>query len=210
MSKKEPNQQTAVIAKYEPTPDESAAIKTILARRVKTPRVKVAETKGKTVLSLGHPNPKYGLALLMQALATDDVDFQAQIISQLGNASAHDGKVNERELNFMVAVVKGIQPKGQVETMLAAQMAVVHSLTMSMVSRLNGIFTLPQLDITERALNKLARTFAAQVETLKRYRSTGEQKVTVEHVTVYEGGKAIVGNVTHGGPGASEKPEPTS
>ena len=173
MSKKEPNQQTAVIAKYEPTPDESAAIKTILARRVKTPRVKIAETKGKTVLSLDHPNPKYDLALLMQALATDGVDFQAEIISQLGNASAHDGKVNERELNFMVAVVKGIQPKDQVETMLAAQMAAVHSLTMSMVSRLNGIFTLPQLDITERALNKLARTFAAQVETLKRYRSTG-------------------------------------
>jgi hypothetical protein len=59
----------------------------------------------------------------MQALATDDVDFQAEIISQLGNASAHDGKVSERELNFMVAVIKGIQPKEQVETMLAAQMA---------------------------------------------------------------------------------------
>jgi hypothetical protein len=210
MSKKEPNQQTAVIAKYEPTPDESAAIKTILARRVKTPRVKVAETKGKTVLSLDHPNPKYGLALLMQALATDDVDFQAEIISQLGNASAHDGKVNERELNFMFAVVKGIQPKDQVETMLAAQMAAVHSLTMSMVSRLNGIFTLPQLDITERALNKLARTFAAQVETLKRYRSTGEQRVTVEHVTVNDGRKAIVGNVIRGGGECSKKPETTS
>ena len=29
----------------------------------------------------------------------------------------------------------------------------------------------------------------------------GEQKVTVEHVTVNEGGKAIVGNVMHGGRG---------
>jgi hypothetical protein len=48
------------------------------------------------------------------------------------------------------------------------------------------------------------------MEALKRYRSNGEQKVTVEHVTVNEGGKAIVGNVMHGGPGVSEKPETTS
>jgi hypothetical protein len=46
---------------------------------------------------------------------------------------------------------------------------------------------------------KLARTFAAQVEALKRYRSRGDQTVRVEHVTVNEGGQAIVGNVNHGG-----------
>ncbi len=33
-------------------------------------------------------------------------------------------------------------------------------------------------------MNKLARTFAGQLEALKRYRSTGEQKVTVEHVEI--------------------------
>ena len=51
-------------------------------------------------------------------------------------------------------------------------------------------------------LNKLTRTFATQVEALKRYRSKGEQKVTVEHVTVNEGGQAIVGNVETGGGGS--------
>ncbi len=40
------------------------------------------------------------------------------------------------------------------------------------------------------------RTFATQMETLKRYRTGGEQKVTVQHVSVSEGGQAIVGNVT--------------
>ena len=54
---------------------------------------------------------------------------------------------------------------------------------------------------------KLARTFAAQVEALKRYRSGGEQTVTVQHVHVAEGGQAIVGNVTapEPGGGANEK-----
>ena len=41
----------------------------------------------------------------------------------------------------------------------------------------------------ERAFNKLARTFATQVEALKRYRTGGEQTVRVEHVTVNEGGQ---------------------
>jgi hypothetical protein len=210
MNKKKPNPETTDIAKpYEPTPAERTAME-ILARKEKTPRVKVAETKGKKELSLDHPNQAYGHALLMKALATDDVDFPGEILAQLAIASMHDGKVYDRELNFMVAVVKGIQPRDQLETMLAAQMAAVHSITMNMVCRLNGSFLLPQLEITERAVNKLARTFAAQIETLKRYRSSGEQKVTVEHVIINEGGQAIVGNVTHGGAGASEKRETTS
>jgi hypothetical protein len=36
------------------------------------------------------------------------------------------------------------------------------------------------------------------METLKRYRTGGEQKVTVQHVTVNDGGQAIVGTVTPG------------
>src|SRR4029453_2161679 len=193
----------------EPTPNERAAMET-LARKEKTPRVKVAETKGKKVVSLDHPNQAYGHALLMKALATDDVDFPDEILAQLASASMHDGKVYDRELNFMVAVVKGIQPRDQLETMLAVQMAAVHSLTMNMVCRLNGSFLLPQLEITERAVSKLARTFALQIETLKRYRRNGEQRVTAQHVSVGEGGQAIVRNVNHGGPGSSKNSETTS
>ena len=42
-----------------------------------------------------------------------------------------------------------------------------------------------------------------QVEALKRFRSKGEQKVIVEHLTVIDG-QAIVGNVATGGGGANE------
>jgi hypothetical protein len=49
------------------------------------------------------------------------------------------------------------------------------------------------------------------METLKRYRTGGEQKVTVQHVTVNEGGQAVVGNLSHGGGGGGRKNrEPTS
>jgi hypothetical protein len=50
-----------------------------------------------------------------------------------------------------------------------------------------------------------------QMEALKRYRTGGEQKVTVQHVSVSEGGQAIVGNVTPPAGGtASEKPMTTT
>jgi hypothetical protein len=41
------------------------------------------------------------------------------------------------------------------------------------------------------------------MEALKRYRTGGEQKVTVQHVSVSEGGQAIVGNVTQAAHGAT-------
>ena len=56
----------------------------------------------------------------------------------------------------------------------------------------------------ERALNKLARAFLSQMETLKRYRTGGEQKVTVQHVTVSDNAQAIVGNVSTGVAGAKK------
>jgi len=47
-----------------------------------------------------------------------------------------------------------------------------------------------------RALGRLARTFPAQIEALNRYRSQSEPAITVQNVSVADGGNAIVGNVT--------------
>ncbi len=96
----------------------------------------------------------------------------------------------------MRSVIKGIEPKDQLEIMLAAQMAAVHMATMTFARRLAHVDQIVQQDSAERAFNKLARTFAAQMEALKRYRTGGEQRVTVQHVSVSDGGQAIVGNVT--------------
>jgi hypothetical protein len=45
----------------------------------------------------------------------------------------------------------------------------------------------------------MLRTFVAQMEALKKYRTGGQQKMIVEHVNVNEGGQAIVGTVNQGG-----------
>ena len=58
-------------------------------------------------------------------------------------------------------------------------------------SSARSVDNFPQQDSASNAFNKLARTFAVELEALKRYRTGGEQRVTVQHVTVNEGGQAI-------------------
>jgi hypothetical protein len=79
--------------------------------------------------------------------------------------------------------------------MLAAQMVATHMANMRFASRLATADNMEQFESPERDYNKLARTFVAQMEALKRYRTGGEQKVTVQHVSVNDGGQAIVGDV---------------
>jgi hypothetical protein len=165
--------------------------------------VKVLNSENVAALSIDHPDEGIGYVLLAEALGTADYDFLNGLLKQLANASSKDGKIDGDGLNFMLSVIKDIKPKDQIEAMLAAQMAAVHQAILTFAPRLTRVKTIEQQDSIERALNKLARTFAAQMEALKRYRTGGEQKVTVQHVSVSEGGQAIVGNVTqpaHGAP----------
>ncbi len=193
---------------HELTPQERASVDALLAEAKETPyppRMKVTKNDGVARIEVDHPTPAVGLALLMNALGTTDPSFLDGLLGQLANAGTHGRNVEEREFNFMLSLVIGVEPRDQVEAMLAAQMAAVHMATMTFARRLAHVDNIPQQDSAERAFNKLARTFASQVEALKRYRTGGEQKVTVEHVTVNDGGQAIVGNVSHGGRGASKK-----
>jgi hypothetical protein len=194
---------------YEPTSDELAALEAVRARRKETPRVTASSDENAHKLVLDHPEPYYGCCLLMKALGTLDPDFYQGFLPQLARAATQGQSLDEVSLNFMIAVIKGVEPRDQLECLLAAQMGAIHMLTMDFACRLTNADNIPLRDSAERTLNKLARTFSVQLETLKRYRSNGEQKVTVEHVTVNEGGKAIVGTVTHGGAGGSEKRETT-
>lgn len=139
--------------------------------------------------------------LLMADLATVDPHFQAGITRQVATLGSQGNRLDEANSNFVLSVVRAVQPRDELESMLAVQMGAVHAATMMMARRLNHVETIPQQDAAERALNKLARTFATQMETLKRYRTGGQQKVTVEHVTVNAGGQAIVGAVAYGGGG---------
>jgi hypothetical protein len=202
-----PKAQDADAKPYEPTPADAKALEAYRAGQAKKgPRLKVA---GGSDVKVDHPDPAFGHLALLKAVGSTDSEFLYGLTDQLIAAGSRGANADEAGINFMLAIVKGIEPRDQIEALLAAQMAAVHNATMTFARRLAHVENIPQQDAAERAFNKLARTFAAQVEALKRYRSGGEQKMTVQHVHVAEGGQAIVGNVNapaEGG-GARKKPE---
>lgn len=169
--------------------------------RASAPPMKLQMKEGTLDISYPGKNDAAVGLLLMAELGTCDPSFHAGIIRQVASLGAQGAKLDEINSNFVVSVVRAVEPRDELEAMLAVQMGAVHAATMMMARRLNHVETIPQQDAAERALNKLARTFATQMEALKRYRTGGQQKVTVEHVTVNAGGQAIVGAVTHGGGG---------
>jgi hypothetical protein len=208
MTKNTPR-SVAVPTSYEPKPHEQKVLEAARQRwraRPPSPRLKL-EQKGKTQqLAVDHPHPDIGASLLMEALGTASVDFLNPFLSQLANTVSKGQEPDADGLNFMLSVINGIGPRDEIEAMLAAQMAAVHMATMTFARRLNHVENIPQQDSAERAFTKLARTFTTQMEALKRYRTGGQQKVTVEHVTVQAGGQAIVGSVETGG-GVTNKSE---
>ncbi len=160
---------------------------------------------GKSKIGFAHSDDAVGFALMAEAIGSDDTDFVHGLSTQIANALSVGPEADIDALNFGLAVVQGVNPRDQVEAMLAGQMAAIQVATMRFARRLAHVDNIPQQDSAARALNQLARTYAMQMEALKRYRSAGQQTVRVEHVHVQAGGQAVVGNVAVGR-GASTEP----
>jgi hypothetical protein len=196
---------------------EHAAVGKYLLRSEARPfiRLKVWDNEGAQRLVAERSNKVLGRELLMKAVGSDDPGFSNKILGyafltnvvgsadpefvdgilrQLIEYSSEGPDLNEGKLNFLLSVINGLEPSDQFEAMLAVQMAVVHLASVEMAGRLRDWGKIDE--VAERAVNKLTRTFALQLEALKRYRAGAEQKVTLQQVSVAAGGKAIVGDVT--------------
>jgi hypothetical protein len=196
----------AVTSSYALNPRETEAIASHRARRQRArplPRQTVHLERGVANLGDDHPDRLVGASLTMEALGLTRVGELTALLQSVVELTQKDRKADEAGINQLMAQIAAFEPRDGIEAMLATQMAVVHQATLKTARTLRGVETIPQQDSASNAFNKLARTFAAQVEALKRYRSKGEQKVIVEHVTVNEGGQAIVGQV--GGRSPDEK-----
>jgi len=109
----------------------------------------------------------------------------------------------------ILAFLAGVKPADTVEGMMAAQLYASHASAMECYRRA----MIPGRSVEAKQVNltlaaKLTKANATQVKALKKYRSKGQQKVIVEHVHVYQGGQAIVGNVTPGGNGKNGEVQP--
>jgi hypothetical protein len=119
-----------------------------------------------------------------------------------------DEETRHRQMMAALDGPIGIQPRDELEAMMAAQLIASHSAAMECYRR--ALIPEQTFEGRHEALNqanKLSRSFAVFLEALNRHRGKGQQKVTVEHVHVLSGGQAIVGAVGPGGGIASKDEE---
>ena len=193
---------------HEPTPEEKRAVASYQKRKaavLQTPRLTytIADPDENGVrnarITVDHPDHATGYQMISDAIGTGDMAFTYGLIfDAAGVGTKLDGTSDMERSNYALSIVKGIKPRNQVEAMLAMQMAAIHMASMKAASNLSASKTGKGVDLWERSLNKLSRTFTTQMEALKRYRSKGNQRIVVERVNVSEGGQAIVGNVDRG------------
>ncbi len=114
----------------------------------------------------------------------------------------------ERQKSATLAALVGVGPKDEIEGMIAAQLLAAHNAAMECYRR--AMIQEQSFEGRREALNqanKLSRTYATLLEALNRHRGKGQQKVTVEHVHVHQGGQAVVGMVETRGGGDRPKSE---
>jgi len=93
-----------------------------------------------------------------------------------------------------------LKPGDEIEGMIISRIIVLHNQYMEFMRRACGpTQTTAGVDMNINRATKLMRLYNESLETLNRYRRKGQQKITVQHVNVSEGGQAIIGNVEAGG-----------
>ena len=148
--------------------------------------------------SIDHPDPELGDRLMADALGAVDRDAMHGLLRQLARASLKGQKPDAINLDFMISMVRSIRPRDSIEAMLVTQMVSVHVMAMRCAYYLANAGDVARQDSAARA---------AQIDALSRYRNNGEPAITVQNVSVQDGGKAIVGNVTqHASVIVAEKP----
>ena len=142
-------------------------------------------------------------ASLHAATGSTDMHFASSILALALNAAPlSPGNSNADEANAILAVLLSLKPQDELEGMLLTRMIILHKQYMKFMHK---TWKTDRLDFETSYINKatkLMRLYNETLETLNRYRRKGEQKVTVQHINVSNGGQAMVtGNTSMRGGG---------
>jgi len=144
-------------------------------------------------------------ATLFEATGTTNHELSVALLNQAiyTKSKWHEDKVIAS--NEILTAMHDIRPQDIMEGMLGVQMVGVHNLAMECMKRVVIENQHPEaIHRYAKLANQFCRTYTAQLDALNKHRGKGQQKVTVEHVHVNEGGQAVVGNINQGG-GQNEK-----
>jgi hypothetical protein len=157
--------------------------------------------KEPTVVVADDPEDRKGALKLVGGSQSDNWNnvLANQAVQTLWLKNFHK-EARDRQYSATIAALLGIGLRDELEGMLAAQLLASHNAAMECYRRAmitDQTFEGHRENLSQA--NKLSRTYAALLEALNRHRGKGQQKVTVEHVHVHQGGQAIVGTVNSGG-----------
>jgi hypothetical protein len=122
-----------------------------------------------------------------------DEDFRIGILTQLSRLSRCTGS----EKGFYLSVVQGSKPTNQIQFMLLTQLSSIYDESVAAIERLQSARSREEIDSCVNALTKLMRMSVLQYEAYQRLCPSNETNITVQNVSVSDGGRAIVGNITH-------------
>jgi hypothetical protein len=87
-----------------------------------------------------------------------------------------------------------VGPQNGTEAMLSAQMIAAHEAAIHFTKLGAAQTRLEAIEVCARQAARFMRVFNEQLEAMQKLKGkTGQQKVTVEHIHVNQGGQAIVG-----------------
>lgn len=144
----------------------------------------------------GTPNTELGSSIILSAITA--------LPKSMSEASKH---------NVILQALADSISKDAHEARLSAQATVLYAQAMDFTEKARSVLfddgTFAKMEwhsVLIKTATKFLDLHNKTIETLMRYRQQGEQRIVVQHVTVNEGGKAIVGQFQAGG-GVNHKSE---
>jgi hypothetical protein len=133
----------------------------------------------------------------------DDVLCSTVVTAISGNLEARREKVG-KTLNIALQLLTELAPQSALERLLVAQLIACDNAA-SQCLRI-GFHEDNPADTRSKYLGiglQFQGVLVRQIEALAKLRNGGQQRVTVEHVHVHQGGQAVIGNVQGGGGGGT-------
>lgn len=135
------------------------------------------------------------LLTICESSGTKNVEVSARIVEQVANSLLGIAKDLDTRSLIAIRSLEEMEPRNLTEATLAAQMIATHEAGLFFMRRatVEGQ-TFEGADANVLRATRLLRLHLEQLEAMQKLKGkAGQQKVTVEHVHVHQGGQAIVG-----------------
>ena len=144
--------------------------------------------------------PKYeiqNLDKLVESMPSKNIDSTLNnlrdIMSYCTKTGGKDIEATTQKINAILSTLDSLKPTDNIEHMLISQMLLTNDLIMRYATENASPSNFFESDnINQKKFFQTSKLFIQQLDALGKFRRGGEQKVTVQHVNVSNGGQAVV------------------